>query len=80
MRIPRPEAGFTLIELLVVLFIITTVLSIGMLSFGILGDDRELQTEAKRFGALVEVAQDERACLASLPAQCEQAQRVYAGA
>jgi general secretion pathway protein H len=59
MRISRLEAGFTLIELLVVLFIITTILSIGMLSFGILGDDRELQTEAKRFGALLEVAQDE---------------------
>ncbi len=59
MRISRSEAGFTLIELLVVLFIITTVLSIGMLSFGVLGDDREMQTEAKRFGALLEVAQDE---------------------
>jgi general secretion pathway protein H len=59
MRISQSEAGFTLIELLVVLFIITTVLSIGMLSFGVLGDDHELQTEAKRFGALLEVAQDE---------------------
>ena len=59
MRISQSETGFTLIELLIVLFIITTVLSIGMLSFGVLGDDHELQTEAKRFGALLEVAQDD---------------------
>ena len=58
-RCSRFEGGFTLVEILVVIFIIATVLSIGMLSFGILGDDRELQTEAKRFVALSEVAQDE---------------------
>lgn len=55
----RFETGFTLVEILVVMFIIATVLSIGLLSFGVLGDDRELQTEAKRFAALSEVAQDE---------------------
>jgi len=61
MRHSRIDAGFTLIELLVVMVIIATVLSIGMLSFGLLGDDRELQTEARRFVALAEVAQDEAA-------------------
>ena len=59
MRRARIDAGFTLIEILVVMVIIATVLSIGMLSFGLLGDDRELQTEARRFVALAEVAQDE---------------------
>ncbi len=39
--------------------IVATVLSIGMLSFGLLGNDRDLQTEAQRFAALTEVAQDE---------------------
>jgi general secretion pathway protein H len=61
MRMSRSESGFTLIEILVVIFIVMTVLSVALLSFGILGDDRELQTEARRFAALVEVAQDEGA-------------------
>lgn len=55
----RAVAGFTLIELLVVIVIVGTVLSIGMLSFGLLGNDRDLQTEARRIIALAEVAQDE---------------------
>ena len=55
----RNDDGFTLVEILVVIFIIATVLTIGLLSFGVLGDDRELQTEAKRFVALTEVAQDD---------------------
>lgn len=59
MRTKRSAAGFTLIELLVVIVIVATVSSIALLSFGILGDDRELQTEARRFAALTEVAQDE---------------------
>ena len=53
------RSGFTLIELLVVIVIVATVLSIGLLSFGVLGDDRELQTEARRFASLAEVALDE---------------------
>lgn len=59
LKLERQESGFTLVEILVVIFIVTTVLSIGMLSFGIIGDDQELQTEAKRFAALAEVAQDD---------------------
>ena len=53
------QAAFTLIEILVVIVIVGTVLSIGMLSFGLLGNDRELKTEARRIVALTEVAQDE---------------------
>jgi general secretion pathway protein H len=52
-------AGFTLIEILVVIVIVGTVLSLGMLSIGLLGDDRDLQTEARRFSSLIEVVQDE---------------------
>ncbi len=59
MRKSRFAAGFTLIEILVVIVIVGTVLSIAMLSFGILGNDRDLQTEARRFLSLVEVARDE---------------------
>ena len=59
MRSSRSSAGFTLIELLVVLFIIATIISITMLSFGVLGNDRDLQTEARRFGALTELVRDE---------------------
>jgi len=59
MRKSRFGTGFTLIEILVVIVIVGTVLSIAMISFGILGDDRDLQTEARRFVSLVEVARDE---------------------
>ena len=53
------QTGFTLIEILVVIVIVATVLSIALLSFGVLGDDREVKTEARRFVALAELAQDE---------------------
>jgi general secretion pathway protein H len=59
MRYLRFDRGFTLIELLIVMVIVATVVSIAMLSFGILGNDRDLQTEGKRFAALMEVVQDE---------------------
>lgn len=54
----RPN-GFTLIEILVVIVIIGIVTSMAMLSLGLLGDDRDLQTEARRITSLVQVAQDE---------------------
>jgi len=57
----RFAAGFTLVEILVVVVIVGTVVSIAMLSFGVLGTDRELQTEARRFASLVEMARDEAA-------------------
>ncbi|MDH3547639.1 MAG: type II secretion system minor pseudopilin GspH [Gammaproteobacteria bacterium] len=51
--------GFSLIEILVVIVIIAIVASIALLSLNVLGDDRNLQTEARRVISLVEVAQDE---------------------
>jgi len=53
------EGGFSLIELLVVIAIIGIVMSIALLSLGLLGDDRDLQKEGRRMIALVQVAQDE---------------------
>ena len=52
-------AGFTLIEILVVVVIIATILSITLLSFGVLDNDRVLRTTGQRLAALVEVAQDD---------------------
>lgn len=51
--------GFSLIEILVVVIIIAIVSAIALLSLGLLGEDRELETEARRLASLVEVAQDE---------------------
>jgi general secretion pathway protein H len=53
--------GFSLIEILVVVVIIAIVSAIALLSLGLLGQDRELETEARRFASLVEVVQDEAA-------------------
>ena len=55
----RRIKGFTLIEILVVVSIVGIVLSIAVLSLGILGDDRELREEGRRMIALVQVLQDE---------------------
>lgn len=51
--------GFTLIEVLVVVVIIGFISAIVVLSVGTLGDDRELQTEARRITSLIEMASDE---------------------
>jgi general secretion pathway protein H len=53
------EYAFTLIELLVVIVIVGIVSAVALLSFGILGDDRNLQREARRLGSLIELANDE---------------------
>jgi len=59
MRTRSTQLGFTLIELLVVVVVIGIIVSIGLLSLGVLGDDRQLRREAYRVGSLLEVAQDE---------------------
>lgn len=59
MRARSSQSGFTLIELLVVVVVIAIIVSIGLLSLGVLGDERQLRREAFRIGSLLEVAQDE---------------------
>lgn len=51
--------GFTLIEILVVVAIVAVVTAAATLSLGIIGDDNESRTEARRLASLIEVAQDE---------------------
>ena len=51
--------GFSLVEILVVIAIIGIVMSIAVLSLGLLSDERGLQTEGRRMIALLQVAQDE---------------------
>lgn len=53
------RSGFTLIELLVVVVIIGTVSAVVLLSFGLLGNDRALEQEARRLRSLVELVEDE---------------------
>lgn len=55
----RTNRAFTLIEILVVISIIGIVVSIALLSLGVLGDDRNLREEGRRLVALVQLAQDE---------------------
>ncbi|MGB5257973.1 MAG: type II secretion system minor pseudopilin GspH [Woeseiaceae bacterium] len=55
----RIQLGFTLIEILVVVIIIATVSGIALMSIGLIGDDRELDTERQRIASLLKVAQDE---------------------
>jgi general secretion pathway protein H len=55
----RGEHAFTLIEILVVIVIVGVISAVALLSFGILGDDRNLQREARRLGSLIELANDE---------------------
>ncbi len=56
---PGYASGFTLIEVLVVVTIIGIISAVVVLSLGNLGDDRELQTEARRITSLIEMASDE---------------------
>jgi general secretion pathway protein H len=55
----RRRRGFTLIELLVVIVIVGIVSSFLLLSFGLLGDDRALDQQARRLGSLLEMSLDE---------------------
>ena len=55
----RLTSGFTLIEILVVVSVMAIIVSIALLSLGVLGDDRQLRQEAQRIASLLEAAQDE---------------------
>jgi general secretion pathway protein H len=51
--------GFTLLELLVVLVIIGVMVSMVSLSIGLLGGDREVEEETRRFWAVLRQAKEE---------------------
>jgi general secretion pathway protein H len=55
----RNSSGFTLIEILVVVTVMAIIVSIALLSLGVLRDDRQLRREAQRIDSLLEAAQDE---------------------
>ncbi|MDJ0938921.1 MAG: type II secretion system minor pseudopilin GspH [Woeseiaceae bacterium] len=55
----RRLRGFTLIELLVAVIIVGIVVSVAVISLNLAGDDREMQTEARRLMSLLEIAQDD---------------------
>ena len=55
----RPaERGFSLLELLVVVFIIGILATMFTLSFGLVGDDPELEEEAQRLQSLILLARE----------------------
>ena len=53
------QQGFTLLELLVVLVIIGVMVSMVTLSFNILGPDREVEEQTRRFWAVLRQAREE---------------------
>jgi len=56
---PHDQRAFTLIEFLVVLVIVGILVSVALLSFGILGDERGLDRQARRLATLIELVTDE---------------------
>jgi len=52
-------AGFTLIELLVVIVLISIILSMATLAISTGSPEQRLKTEAQRFNALLQLAQDD---------------------
>lgn len=57
-RKPR-HGGFTLLELLVVLVVIGVMVSMAVLSFGVLGRDRQAEDESRRFWTVLKQAREE---------------------
>jgi general secretion pathway protein H len=51
--------GFTLLELLVVLVVVGVMVSMAVLSFGVLGRDRQSEDEARRFWTVLQQAREE---------------------
>jgi general secretion pathway protein H len=60
-RKPRraSTAGFTLVEILVVIVIIAVVVSASTIAVGVLGRDRQVEDEARRFWAVLQQAREE---------------------
>ena len=55
----RRHGGFTLLELLVVLVVIGVMVSMAVLSFGVLGRDRQAEDESRRFWTVLKQAREE---------------------
>lgn len=53
------HSGFTLLELLVVLVVVGIMVSVAMLSFGVLGSDRQSEDESRRFWTVLQQAREE---------------------
>src|SRR5690348_13968912 len=53
------RGGFTLLELLVVLVVVAIMVSMAMLSFGVLGRDRQAEEETRRFWTVLQQAREE---------------------